>query len=273
MYTGVLRIVVVSLATPLWLSSQTVVNGGRTIVGPWNASGASATSPAKTGSTPPATCSLGEQFFKTDAPAGQNLYFCTAVNTWTQMSGGGGAGLPPQAGKNGQVLTTDGTDASWAVPRVRALKTAAPNTTVTGSTDTELGYYIIPAGLLQTGDAIEIALRCTHTTVSTGATNKCYATFTDSTMPLTPNGTHAATSTWNFASGTVYILNGSASAPQGYYGTSANSQTARQYISGVHTVDPTTALRISIRGFSYDADDQVTLDWYVIKVVKNASVS
>ena len=56
------------------------------------ASGADRTAPAKAGSVLPATCAAGDQFFKTNATAGQNLYFCTAANTWTQMSGGGGTG-------------------------------------------------------------------------------------------------------------------------------------------------------------------------------------
>lgn len=44
----------------------------------------------KSGSTLPTNCAVGEQFFKTDAPAGQNFYGCTAANTWTLQSGGAG---------------------------------------------------------------------------------------------------------------------------------------------------------------------------------------
>jgi hypothetical protein len=40
----------------------------------------------------PSTCIVGEQYFATDATAGQNLYLCTGTNTWTQMSGGSGTG-------------------------------------------------------------------------------------------------------------------------------------------------------------------------------------
>lgn len=43
-----------------------------------------------TGTTLPATCVVGEAFFKSDAIAGQNMYGCTATNTWTQQAGGGG---------------------------------------------------------------------------------------------------------------------------------------------------------------------------------------
>lgn len=39
------------------------------------------------GATLPATCTIGQVFFDTDAPAGQNLYGCTATNTWTVLGG------------------------------------------------------------------------------------------------------------------------------------------------------------------------------------------
>lgn len=57
-------------------------------------SGASHTQPAKKGvaASKPATCTQGEQYFATDATAGQNLYFCTATNTWTQQINSGGGG-------------------------------------------------------------------------------------------------------------------------------------------------------------------------------------
>ncbi|HPQ14587.1 MAG TPA: hypothetical protein PLP04_05125 [Bryobacteraceae bacterium] len=64
----------------------------QTFQGALVASGADRTAPAKAGTTLPASCTPGDQFFKTNATAGQNLFFCTAPNTWTQMSGGGGGG-------------------------------------------------------------------------------------------------------------------------------------------------------------------------------------
>lgn len=44
------------------------------------------------GNTLPATCVVGQQFFKTNATAGQNLYGCTATNTWTVLGDGSGIG-------------------------------------------------------------------------------------------------------------------------------------------------------------------------------------
>jgi len=47
------------------------------------------TRPLKTGTALPPACTLGDMYFKTDAPAGQNLYACTATNTWSAQAGGG----------------------------------------------------------------------------------------------------------------------------------------------------------------------------------------
>jgi hypothetical protein len=71
------------------LTGQTVVNGGRIQVGPWDASGATYTLPAKRGTIAqlPATCTQGSEYFATDAAAGQNKYLCTSTNTWTQQTG------------------------------------------------------------------------------------------------------------------------------------------------------------------------------------------
>ena len=43
----------------------------------------------------PATCTVGQLSFITDAAAGRNVYECSSTNTWTQQAvGGGGAGNP-----------------------------------------------------------------------------------------------------------------------------------------------------------------------------------
>ena len=51
---------------------------------------AGATLPARTGSTLPASCGMGEFFFLSTAPPGKNVYICYAANNWSQISGGGG---------------------------------------------------------------------------------------------------------------------------------------------------------------------------------------
>ncbi|MEO8127518.1 MAG: hypothetical protein ABI822_10540 [Bryobacteraceae bacterium] len=62
------------------------LGGSNTWTGSNDFSGASHVTPAKTGTIAnrPATCTVGELYFATDAAtAGKNLHFCTAANTWT----------------------------------------------------------------------------------------------------------------------------------------------------------------------------------------------
>jgi hypothetical protein len=60
-------------------------------------SGASHTLPALKGlsSAKPATCVVGEVYFATDVTAGQNFFYCTTTNIWTQSSVGGGTSVGP----------------------------------------------------------------------------------------------------------------------------------------------------------------------------------
>jgi hypothetical protein len=48
-------------------------------------SNASSTKPSQAGSALPSTCSVGATYFNLAAPAGQNLYGCTAANTWSLL--------------------------------------------------------------------------------------------------------------------------------------------------------------------------------------------
>ncbi|GAC1700120.1 MAG: hypothetical protein NVS9B4_00920 [Candidatus Acidiferrum sp.] len=73
----------------------------------------------------PATCTIGELYFATDATAGQNIYQCAATNVWTQQLNAGGtpihfSGFPdksyfPAANCNS---TTPG--AGWSIPTAAA---------------------------------------------------------------------------------------------------------------------------------------------------------
>jgi hypothetical protein len=89
--------------------------------------GAPFTRPVKTGTALPGTCSLGDIFFKTDAAAGQNLYACTAVNTWVPQSTSAPAGLG-DPGSNGIVVRT-GINTTSAV--------GAPAGAIVGTSDTQ----------------------------------------------------------------------------------------------------------------------------------------
>jgi len=63
-----------------------MLGGSNTWTGNNDFSVTSHTTPAKTGTIAnrPATCTIGELYFATDAAtAGKNLHFCTATNIWT----------------------------------------------------------------------------------------------------------------------------------------------------------------------------------------------
>src|SRR5579875_1006604 len=103
-------------------------------------SNAPSTRPEKTGTALPATCNPGELFFNTAAPAGQNLYGCSAANTWGLLGGASGLGDP---GSHGVVERT-GPDTTVAVP--------APSGTIVGTTDTQiLTNKTIDASEIKTG--------------------------------------------------------------------------------------------------------------------------
>ena len=60
------------------------------------------------GASKPATCTVGEQYFATDATAGQNLFGCTAANTWTAESAGGSGAVSSVFGRTGAVTAQTG---------------------------------------------------------------------------------------------------------------------------------------------------------------------
>ena len=60
------------------------------------------TRPTRTGTVLPVTCSVGQMFYKTNTLAGNNLFGCTAANTWTVL----GSALPAIGTQLGDFQTT-----------------------------------------------------------------------------------------------------------------------------------------------------------------------
>jgi hypothetical protein len=54
---------------------------------------ADSTRPFKSGTALPATCAIGEMFYKTDAPSGANLFGCISLNTWAIEVQGSASGI------------------------------------------------------------------------------------------------------------------------------------------------------------------------------------
>lgn len=120
-----------TLFIPQWngANSKTLANGidpatlptlagTNAYTGTQNSSGAAHTMPAKSGvaASKPATCTIGEMYFATDATAGQNWYYCTATNTWTAQSGGGGGstiGVQVYKASSWTLSAATSTWASW----------------------------------------------------------------------------------------------------------------------------------------------------------------
>lgn len=90
-----LRLLVLAAALPMWMCGQTAVDP-RTQSKAVDFGAAPFTRPFSTGTVLPSTCTVGYLFYKSNAPAGQNLYGCTATNIWTLEAGGGGASTASQ---------------------------------------------------------------------------------------------------------------------------------------------------------------------------------
>lgn len=115
--------------------------------------------------TLPATCNVGEQVFKTDAAAGQNLYGCTATNTWTQL--GGAAGFA-QMRTSGTVL--DVTAGKAGIGSTRTAYSAATLTLSGTSASSTVYVYISEAGIYTCGHNGATTLTSAVCTVATGVT-------------------------------------------------------------------------------------------------------
>ena len=88
------------------------------------------------GATLPATCSIGQLFFDTDATAGVNIYGCTAANTWALQGDGVGSGTVTgftAAGADGVSVTVSN---STTVPALTVGLGAITPATVNGVTIT-----------------------------------------------------------------------------------------------------------------------------------------
>jgi hypothetical protein len=103
------------------------------------------TRPVRTGTSLPAQCETGELFFKTDAPAGANVYSCVSHNAWAAPAVPAvGPQLPSAAGHATKSLWTDGVSAVWK--NVTTGATGALALTQNGS---EVALDIVPSVIPQ----------------------------------------------------------------------------------------------------------------------------
>ncbi len=93
----------------LTVSGSHTVLGGASLI--WNLSGAAHTIPAQVGAAAsrPSACTVGEKYFANDATAGQNDYYCTSTNVWTQQLNSGSVASYATIQNAGTPVTQRGT--------------------------------------------------------------------------------------------------------------------------------------------------------------------
>ena len=136
-----LRYSILTAALMCAASGQTLINlgtQGRNV----DFTGASFTRPVKTGAVFPNTCSVGDLFFNTVAPGGQNLYGCVAANSWALL----GPSSLPDPGSNG-IVVRSGANSTTSV--------AAPTGTLVGTTDAQTLTNKTITGASITGSSID----------------------------------------------------------------------------------------------------------------------
>jgi hypothetical protein len=148
-------------------------------------SGVSSTKPTKVATAIPAVCSIGEMFFDTNAPAGQNLYGCTATNFWSQLGGSGaGAGMASQlldfnVNNSSGTVQTLGALCSGATPcQIRTgsaffVLTAPVTATISGAgANGTVFWYLSSAQVMTAGHNSAATLSCSAgCSVATGITS------------------------------------------------------------------------------------------------------
>lgn len=99
----------------------------------------------------PAACTVGEVYFATDATAGQNWYFCTATNTWSQqIAGGGGAAMSATSlvdgAANNAITVTQGSGTIVNYLSVANAATATSPQLQSAGADTNINLTLAPKG-------------------------------------------------------------------------------------------------------------------------------
>lgn len=168
------------------------------------------TRPVQVGTALPATCQVGQLFFKSDAIAGANLYGCAATNTWSVQSAGtssGGSGASAsmaaqlgdlQAKRTASNVLTIGANCSASTPcnvhfgGMVFTITAGATATLSGASTGMLYVYVSGTGMLTVGHNVTVS--CNGCTAQSGVTS-----FPPDAVPI---------ATWSVTSGTLDAAGG-----------------------------------------------------------------
>ena len=146
------RLAIIGLVMALPMGAQTKISL-KTQARGFDLSGLDVVRPFPVSTFLPPTCAVGEVRFKTNVPAGQNLYTCTSANTWTVQ--GTTSTFDPgfRVARTSATTLSIGADCVASIPcRVRVgsivYTVAAPSTLTMSSGDGSVFIYLNSAGLL-----------------------------------------------------------------------------------------------------------------------------
>mgnify|MGYP005844760539 CR=1 FL=1 len=238
--------------------------------------GSASTAPMKAGTSLPGTCTVGQAFFKTDAAAGQNIYLCTAANTWTQVQGGGGSGAvwgqitgllsdqtDLQNALNGKAATSHahaGSDITSGLVAPARLGSGTPNSTTYLRGDGTWAS-IASAGNYGQSFSNQTSVVLAHGAGSTNVIVSCYDSSDTEIIPQAVTVTSADSVTVTFSSATSgrCVVNSSGGSGGGGGGTvyTGTGLTGDGSVGNPVRVDPTG-------GVASQAVYQATIDFPAI---------
>jgi len=210
------------------------------------------TRPLKSGVTLPATCSLGEMFFLTNAAPGANLYGCAGTNSWTIESSSSGGSSVQNASQLADLAATRSSSTTLLIGGACALATpcnvrfgsvtfaftAQASAAITAGTGPAF-IYIDSGGNLTVGHNLTLA--CSSGCVAAAG----IAAFPPDSIPLF---TWTATNgTWDTAGGVdrrAFQSTTNVAAGSGLLGTVANGRTTLSLdptLVGIWAATPSTS--------------------------------
>ena len=175
--------------------------------------------PLKTGTAAgkPATCTVGELYFATEATAGQQIYECSSANTWTQqLNSGSGGGSMTVNGAGSVTDLQDTNSIKWTASGAHANAAAhvdcaqsSFSDTITVANTAFANTCTIGANTLKVGSVIEIWAYGLETTVSGSAIAYNVKMGSTSVLPDTGNtGSVGSNQGWSIQGRCIVVTTG-----------------------------------------------------------------